>query len=92
MSITTTNESIAEIVLGETETLRNELLRHAVYDAIQNSSDLQIFMQHHVFAVYDFMWLLKRLQQEVCGCEVQWLPPADPQLTRFVNEIVLGEE
>ena len=92
MSITTTNDSIAEIVLGETETLRNELLRHEVYDAIQNSSDLQIFMQHHVFAVYDFMWLLKRLQQEVCGCEVPWLPPADPQLTRFVNEIVLGEE
>ena len=90
MTHATSNKSIAEIILAETESLRAELLQHELYNAIQNCSDLQIFMQHHVFAVYDFMWLLKRLQQEICGCEVPWLPPADPELARFVNEIVLG--
>ena len=92
MTHATSNKSIAEIILAETDSLRAELLQHNLYNAIQNFADLQIFMQHHVFAVYDFMWLLKRLQQEICGCEVPWLPPTDPELTRFVNEIVLGEE
>ncbi len=93
MSTTTAaHPSVAEIVLAETKTLRAELLRHDMYHSIQTVADLKIFMQHHVFAVYDFMWLLKRLQQEICGCQLPWLPPADPQLARFVNEIVLGEE
>jgi hypothetical protein len=92
MSIPQSNDSIADVVLHETQAIREQLLNHELYNAIQDSSDLQIFMQHHVFAVLDFMWLLKRLQKEICGCNVPWLPPREPQLTRFVNEIVLGEE
>lgn len=86
------NDSIANVILLETQPLRKQLLSHGLYDAIQTSSDLQNFMQHHVFAVLDFMWLLKRLQKEICGCNLPWLPPREPKLTRFVNEIVLGEE
>lgn len=92
MSTLRSESSAAAIILRETESLRDELLNHQIYRAVTTSSDLQIFMQHHVFAVCDFMWLVKRLQDEICGTTHPWTPPQAPQLCRFVNEIVLGEE
>jgi hypothetical protein len=49
-------------------------------------------MEHHIFSVWDFMSLLKALQQSFCCVQVPWLPATDAQMTRFVNEIVLAEE
>ncbi|MEJ7592269.1 MAG: DUF3050 domain-containing protein [Planctomycetaceae bacterium] len=84
--------SAADMILAETADLRSELLQHPIYTRICDVPSLQIFMQHHVFAVLDFMWLLKRLQKELTCTEIPWLPVRDSDLTRFVNEIVLGEE
>jgi hypothetical protein len=84
--------SPSQFLLDETADLRQELLHHPVYQRICDQKSLRCFMQHHVFAVLDFMWLLKRLQRELTCCNHPWLPPASPELARFVNEIVLGEE
>lgn len=71
---------------------RDSLLTHPLYSAVQSTASLRIFMREHVFAVWDFMSLLKRLQRIVTCCEVPWLPVADASVARFINEIVLGEE
>ncbi|QDU92867.1 DUF3050 domain-containing protein [Lignipirellula cremea] len=72
--------------------LRQGLLEHEIYGQIDRLEKLQVFMQHHVFAVWDFMSLLKTLQLRLCSSGVPWLPPTDPTAARLVNEIMLGEE
>ncbi|MCA9039221.1 MAG: DUF3050 domain-containing protein [Planctomycetaceae bacterium] len=72
--------------------LREELLAHPIYKNIRSVEELKFFMEQHVFAVWDFMSLLKRLQQHAAGCQLPWVPPFDVTVARFINEIVLGEE
>jgi hypothetical protein len=72
--------------------VREALLTHRIYSEIDRLEALRTFMECHVFAVWDFMSLLKVLQQRLCCVDIPWLPPADPQACRFINEIVLAEE
>lgn len=78
--------------LSQIESLQQRLLKHAVYDAVNDRSSLQIFMHHHVYGVWDFMSLLKYLQHVIAPATWPWQPSASVSLRRFVNEIVLGEE
>jgi hypothetical protein len=72
--------------------LRHALLHHPVYDEVDSLDRLRDFMHIHVFAVWDFMSLVKRLQSEVTIQSLPWMPPASAQIARFANEVVLGEE
>lgn len=78
--------------LENVKALRKELEEHPIYDAVQNLDDLTLFMQHHVYSVWDFMSLVKYLQHEIAPTQTPWVPHGDPLVRRFINDIVLEEE
>lgn len=71
---------------------REALLNHPLYEAIQSVDDLKIFLEGHVFAVWDFMSLLKALQINLTCTTTPWIPVGNPQIRYLINEIVLAEE
>src|SRR2546423_5255447 len=72
--------------------LRAALLDHPIYTQVASVADLRRFMEDHVFAVWDFMSLLKRLQQDMTCITVPWFPADDAKAARLINDIVIGEE
>jgi hypothetical protein len=78
------HEAIAEV--------RENIVKHPVYAEIKTLEDVQRFMEVHVFAVWDFMSLLKVLQRELTCVNLPWVPTGDAETRQLINEIVLGEE
>ncbi|MFN8407229.1 MAG: DUF3050 domain-containing protein [Sphingobacteriaceae bacterium] len=74
------------------EPLRQEIINHRVYAAIHNLHHLHTFMQYHVFAVWDFMSLLKSLQNNLTCTSTPWFPRGSAETRYLINEIVTGEE
>ena len=84
--------SRVEDLQGRLQPLYQQLAAHPLYRSITRIEDLRLFMEAHVFAVWDFMSLLKALQRGLTCVDVPWVPGAAPESRRLVNEIVLGEE
>ncbi|MCX4589776.1 DUF3050 domain-containing protein [Streptomyces sp. NBC_01340] len=74
------------------EPARKEVTTHPIYQRINSREDMATFMAHHVFAVWDFMSLLKSLQRELTCVDVPWVPRGTEVSRRLINDIVLVEE
>jgi hypothetical protein len=74
------------------EPLRQEIINHPVYNQINSVDDLKIFMRFHIYAVWDFMSLLKTLQNQLTCTAVPWFPQGSADTRYLINEIVAGEE
>lgn len=83
-----TIQEINQIITPE----RDALLAHPLYNKIKTVPDLCAFMEGHVYAVWDFMSLLKALQQKLTCTTLPWFASEFPQTRYLINEIVLAEE
>ncbi|WP_343747618.1 DUF3050 domain-containing protein [Fluviicola sp.] len=72
--------------------VRSQVVNHPSYQAIQSIEDIRSFMEHHIYAVWDFMSLLKALQNQLTCTQVPWFPVGSAEVRYLINEIVCGEE
>ena len=72
--------------------LQNKLENHPIYESIETQKELQCFVEHHIYSVWDFMSLVKYLQFRLAPASYPWFPQVSGDITRFINEIVLEEE
>jgi hypothetical protein len=72
--------------------IRSQILRHSLYSKIKTLDDVRAFMEHHIFAVWDFMSLLTALKRGLTCVELPWIPIGNADSRRLINEIVLEEE
>jgi hypothetical protein len=93
MSLTPERENPSIRQLKEAiEPTRNAVVNHPIYRRLSTMSAVHTFMEHHVFAVWDFMSLLKVLQNQLTCTQVPWVPMGPTVSRRLINDIVLVEE
>jgi len=76
----------------EVQPAREAVIGHPIYHELTSLPRVQAFLEHHVFAVWDFMSLLTTLQQQLTCVQLPWVPQGPSTTRRLINEIVLVEE
>jgi hypothetical protein len=71
---------------------RDRVVGHGLYSALSNHPAIVTFMEHHVYAVWDFMSLLKSLQRQLTCVTLPWVPTGPTGSRRLINDITLVEE
>ena len=84
MNIQTINQSI--------QNQKEQLLNHSLYNKVKTIDDLHCFLENHIYAVWDFMSLLKALQNKLTCTTTPWLPIGNPEIRYLINEIIVAEE
>jgi hypothetical protein len=79
-------------IKGAIAPVREAIIQHPLYPEMQRMEDIRSFMQYHVFAVWDFMSLLKSLQRKLTCTDIPWIPKGSAATRYLINEIVTGEE
>ena len=77
---------------NEIESKKEQLINHSLYNNVKTIEDLQCFLENHIYAVWDFMSLLKALQSKLTCTTTPWLPTGNPAIRYLINEIVVAEE
>lgn len=86
-----TNPAI-EKLKASVEPARRKVVGHPLYGELKTKDAVVTFMEHHAFAVWDFMSLLKTLQRGLTCVEVPWVPTGGTVSRRLINDITLVEE
>ncbi|TRX36342.1 DUF3050 domain-containing protein [Flavobacterium restrictum] len=81
-----------ENVTAKIAPYKRQLLHHSLYQKVQTIDDLHCFLENHVYAVWDFMSLLKALQTKLTCTTTPWFATKNPETRYLINEIVLAEE
>jgi hypothetical protein len=71
---------------------KKDVVNHPLYNQLNTIEDVQKLMEIHVYAVWDFMSLLKGLQIELTCTTLPWKPIGNTKIRRLINSIVLEEE
>jgi hypothetical protein len=71
---------------------RERVVKHELYTNLDSHQAIVTFMEHHVFAVWDFMSLLTSLQRNLTCISVPWIPTGPTGSRRLINDIVMVEE
>jgi len=81
-----------ELLEKAVDEARDRVVCHPLYANLDSHDAIVTFMEHHVFAVWDFMSLLKSLQRQLTCVTVPWIPAGPTGSRRLINDIVLVEE
>jgi len=80
------------LINSKIQSHKDLLLHHSLYEKVKTIDDLHLFLENHIYAVWDFMSLLKALQQKLTCTTTPWFASSNPETRYLINEIVLAEE